>query len=81
MLDTRKRHGRPSAPVSGLTSEGLLARHHYGVEKRQRELKKEQKKEEKRQRKQGRRSTQEEADTSEPPATPETPRPGPAESS
>jgi hypothetical protein len=55
----RRRFGLPSPDSDGSV---LLAKHHYGFEKRQRELKKEQKKEEKRQRKLDRRSAQEAGD-------------------
>jgi hypothetical protein len=67
--DTRERWSRRfGLPVSGLDRERPLARHKYGIEKRQRELKKEQKKEEKRQRKLERRGTPEGADPEEAPA-------------
>jgi hypothetical protein len=67
--DTRERCGRRfGLPSPDSTGSVPLARHKYGIEKRQRELKKEQKKEEKRQRKLDRQSAQEGSVPDQPPA-------------
>ena len=74
MSHTRERPGRRfGLRLRTSTRSVPLARHKYGIEKRQRELKKEKKKEEKRQRKLDRKTSHEGTDPDQAPEPGETP--------